>query len=64
MSLFWFAMFNAFSGQILFDEWLYQLYNIAFTFFAIMWFAIFDLEYTKETLLNKPKYYIIGLQNM
>jgi phospholipid-transporting ATPase len=64
MALFWFAMFNAFSGQTLFDEWLYQLYNITFTFLAIMWFAIFDLEYDKETLLTKPKYYIIGLENM
>lgn len=64
ISLFWFGMFSTFSGQSIFDEWLYQLYNITFTALAIMWFAVFDLEYTKEMLLTKPKYYIIGLENM
>jgi len=62
--LFWFGLYSNFSGQTLFDEWLYQLYNIAFTALAIMWFAVFDLEYPKEILLTKPKYYIIGLENM
>jgi phospholipid-transporting ATPase len=64
MALFWFGMYNTFSGQPLFDEWLYQSYNVVFTALSIMWFAIFDLEYTKEDLLTKPKYYIIGLENM
>lgn len=64
VSLFWFGMFNTFSGQSFYDEWLYQMYNITFTFLSIMWFAIFDLEETKETLLKQPKYYIIGLENM
>lgn len=49
---------------MIFDEWLYQMYNVVFTFAAIMWFAIFDLEYPKEVLLTEPKYYIIGLENM
>jgi len=64
MSLFWFGMFSTFSGQMIFDEWLYQMYNVVFTFAAIMWFAIFDLEYPKEVLMTEPKYYIIGLENM
>jgi phospholipid-transporting ATPase len=64
IALFWFGIFSTFSGQTLFDEWLYQLYNITFTSLAIMWFAVIDLEYPKEILLTKPKYYIIGLENM
>jgi len=64
MSIFWFGMYSTFSGQMIFDEFLYQLYNIVFTFAAIMWFAIFDIDYPKEVLLTEPKYYIIGLENM
>lgn len=37
---FWFGMFCLFSGQSLFDDFLNQLYNITFTFLAIMWFAV------------------------
>ncbi len=36
-------------------------YNIAFTAFPIMWYAIFDEEFTKNTFLNVPKHFWIGL---
>ena len=42
---------------------LYQLFNVAFTAIPIIWYAVFDWEYSKETLLEKPKYYRIGLQD-
>ena len=52
---------TAFSGQPLYESWLYQFYNIMFTAFPVMWFALFDSEYTREEILLLPKAYKIGL---
>jgi magnesium-transporting ATPase (P-type) len=43
---------------------MYSLYNITYTSFPIMWFAMADWEYTKDELLNNPKLYKIGLQDI
>jgi phospholipid-transporting ATPase len=64
MTAFWFGLVSNYSGQPIFDQWLYQFYGIAFTAFAIMWFAVFDYEYPKDVLLNDPKYYVVGLENL
>lgn len=39
---FWFGFLSVFSGQPLYEQWIYQLYNIIFTSIPIMWYAIFD----------------------
>jgi phospholipid-transporting ATPase len=44
---FWFGFRNAFSGQTLYESFIYQGYNLAFTAFPIMWFSIFDMQHTK-----------------
>lgn len=44
---FWFGFANVFSGQTLYESTIYQLYNMAFTAFPIMWWAIYDMQYTK-----------------
>eukprot|EP00357_Protocruzia_adherens_P031005 CAMPEP_0115027382 /NCGR_PEP_ID=MMETSP0216-20121206/35470_1 /TAXON_ID=223996 /ORGANISM="Protocruzia adherens, Strain Boccale" /LENGTH=1125 /DNA_ID=CAMNT_0002402961 /DNA_START=28 /DNA_END=3405 /DNA_ORIENTATION=- len=38
----WFGAFNFFSGQTLYDPWLYQLYNIFYTSLPIFLYSIFD----------------------
>lgn len=38
------------------------MYNIAFTAFPIMWFALFDFEKTKEEFMINPSHYSIGIQ--
>jgi phospholipid-transporting ATPase len=60
---FWFGFYSVFSGQTLYEAWIYQMYNIVFTAFPIFWFALFDYEHTKEKFLTKPQYYSIGLRN-
>jgi len=45
---YWYGFVSAFSGQTLYESWLYQLYNITFTSIPIMWYAVFDQEVTKE----------------
>ena len=57
MPLFYIGFYSFFSGQTIYDPWLYQLYNIAFTVFPIIWFGIYDSERTRTETLNNPKYY-------
>jgi len=45
---FFFGFETAFSGASLYEPWLYQLFNIVFTAVPIIWYAIFDFQYTKE----------------
>mmetsp|Transcript_11345 Transcript_11345/g.12855 ORF Transcript_11345/g.12855 Transcript_11345/m.12855 type:complete len:314 (-) Transcript_11345:11-952(-) len=58
MCIFWYGVVSSYSGMNIFEQWLFQLYNIVFTAFPIMWFAVFDYEYSKEVLRRDPKYYI------
>ena len=57
MPLFYVGFFSVFSGQTIYDPWLYQLYNIAFTVLPIIWFGVYDSERTTTESMNNPKYY-------
>ncbi|CAD8093418.1 unnamed protein product [Paramecium sonneborni] len=61
---FWFSIYNNFSGQRIYDNLIYQAYNIFYTSMPIIIFAIFDTEYSQQTLYsNKYQTYSIGLAN-
>ena len=47
----------------MYEPILYQFYNVAFTAFPIMWFAIFDEEFTKEQFTHDPYLYWIGISD-
>ena len=57
MPLFFVGFYSVFSGQTIYDPWLYQLYNIAFTVLPIIWFGIYDSERSTTESMNNPKYY-------
>lgn len=72
LPLFWFAFYNGFSGVILYDSWLYQLYNLFYCSLPIIIYALFDEEFPNSKLLdpfkgqeneleNTPKLYEVGL---
>lgn len=63
MPQFWFGFTSAFSGQTLYEPIIYQFYNVAFTAFPIIIFAMLDQEFTKKTFLTDPQKYCIGLTN-
>lgn len=46
---FYFGFYSAFSGQPLYEQFLYQLYNITMTALPIMWYACFDFEKKRQT---------------
>jgi phospholipid-transporting ATPase len=54
---FYFGYVSCFSGQPLYEPWIYQMYNIAFTSVPIMCYALFDLEHSKSELISKPQLY-------
>ena len=60
---YWYGFSSAFSGQTLYESWLYQGYNIVFTAFPIMWFAIFDQEFQKKEFVKDPYLYWIGISD-
>ena len=39
---FWYGSYSSFSGQTIYESWIYQGYNVAFTALPIIWYAIFD----------------------
>lgn len=63
MAQFWYGFWNFFSGQPLYEPWIYQLYNIAFTFLPIFVFGIFDKSTKKSKMLVTPEHYRPGMDN-
>ena len=63
MPQFWLGFFNYFSGQYLYDPYIYQLFNIIFTCFPIAWFGIYDKEVSYDILMEDSRYYTQGIIN-
>lgn len=59
---FFFGFFAVFSGQNIYYDGLYQLFNVVFTAFPIIVFGIFDKDVEKEILLKQPHLYKDGIQ--
>lgn len=53
---------SGFSGQVLYEPFIYQMYNICFTSVPIMYYALFDWEFEKEEFMKKCELYKIGLE--
>lgn len=60
MPQFWFGFFNFFSGQTLYEAYMYQLYNVLFSLLPIVVYGVFDKTYPKAKLLFSPLLYKTG----
>lgn len=58
---FWFGFFDFFSGQTLYDSFLYQFFNLFYASMPIIIYAIFDKEYDSNFLDKCSSTYQIGL---
>lgn len=58
---FWFGIQSGFSGQPLYDPWIYQLYNIFFSCLPIIWFGIYDKEEKHKLLMKDFSLYFAGM---
>lgn len=62
--LFCYGAFSAYSGQLMYNMWIYQLYNLIFSSMPIVIYAIFDREKDYSELEKDPKSFHIGLKNL
>ena len=49
---YFFGFWSAFSGQVLYEKVIYQLFNITMTSFPIMWYAVADFQHKRD----RPEY--------
>ena len=62
---FWYAlMFYNFSGMTLYDKYLYQMVNILYTSFPIIFYAVLDIEVEYSLLESTPRYFKAGLNKL
>ncbi|KAI8058138.1 hypothetical protein BDF22DRAFT_724944 [Syncephalis plumigaleata] len=60
MTQFWFAFFNGFSGQIIYESWTISMYNVIFTVLPPLVIGIFD-QYLGARMLDRyPELYQLG----
>ena len=48
---FYFGFLSGFSGLVFYEPVIYQMYNISMTGLPIMYYALFDFEYSKLNFL-------------
>jgi len=54
------GMVNGFSGQKLYNDFMYQMYNVIHSMFPIILFGIFDQDVSKAESLKHPKLFCLG----
>eukprot|EP01133_Synstelium_polycarpum_P016143 gene16143-19208_t len=57
ISQFWFGFYSAFSGQMIYFDFLFTLYNALFTSLPVLSLGTFDQDVREETLLARPTLY-------
>jgi magnesium-transporting ATPase (P-type) len=63
MAQYWFGFASVFSGQPLYEPFIYQMYNMHMTGLPIVYYSIFDFQYTKAAFMKHPEYYKLGFDH-
>ena len=63
LTLFWFCCWNGFSSQPLYDEGYQSCYNVFFTAFPVMVFAVLDRDVEPHVVRAHPELYSVGQTN-
>ena len=61
--MFWFNMYNGFSGQKMFAEGAIQMFNLLFTSLPILFYGIYDRDIPIKFVVAYPKIYLDGVHN-
>mmetsp|Transcript_10332 Transcript_10332/g.17363 ORF Transcript_10332/g.17363 Transcript_10332/m.17363 type:complete len:260 (+) Transcript_10332:260-1039(+) len=56
-----YGLVSGFSGQLFYEQYMSQVFNLLFTASPILVFATMDQEYPREDLLNNPELYADGI---
>lgn len=59
---FYFGFYSVFSGQPLYEQFLYQLYNVCFTGGVLFYWGVMDTQFEKLVFLSKPELYRSGIE--
>eukprot|EP00158_Paraphelidium_tribonemae_P009548 Partr_v1_DN28896_c2_g1_i2_m34255 putative phospholipid-transporting ATPase len=60
MTQFWFAFYNGFSGQTIYESWTISLYNVIFTILPPFAIGVFDQFVSARMLERYPQLYMLG----
>jgi len=63
LPMYFFGFFSRWSSQSFYEVFFLQLFNLVFTSFPIISYAVFDQEHSKEKLLTFPQLYAPGQSN-
>jgi phospholipid-transporting ATPase len=63
MPQYYFGFNSAFSGQTLYDPFIYQMYNITMTSLPIMWYSLYDFQHFKGIFMSNPLLYKLGMKS-
>ena len=64
MVQFIFGYYSIFSGQSMYEKWIYQIYNVAFTGLHVIIYALFDFQFEKQVFMTNPVLYSIGMRSV
>jgi phospholipid-transporting ATPase len=59
----WIAPYSGFSGQVVYETFIFEFYNICFTSMPILVYALIDREFDLDVLQNGTSFYKLGQQN-
>ncbi|KAG3287472.1 phospholipid-transporting ATPase FetA-like [Ictidomys tridecemlineatus] len=61
---FWYAFFNGFSAQAVYDTWFITCYNLIYTSLPVLGLSLFDQDVNETWSLHFPELYIPGQHNL
>jgi len=62
LPLFWIGFDMIFSGQRVYESWLYSLFNVFYSSCPIIVYALFDAEFSDDSLMKYPFLYFPGIE--
>lgn len=59
----WISYLTGFSGQVVYEPFIFEFYNVMFTSLPVLVYALFDREYDLDILMNSHTFYKLGQSN-
>ncbi|XP_054959272.2 phospholipid-transporting ATPase IK isoform X3 [Pan paniscus] len=56
----WFACYNGFTGQPLYEGWFLALFNLLYSTLPVLYIGLFEQDVSAEQSLEKPELYVVG----